>query len=276
MMYRLYTVHKTGYCSLHEFVSRRLGPELADYAVSSLVRGICAGDSRSVSVHFIASYLHQLEQETGRISLGVARDWLRSWTTPAQKPSAEEQLDIVKRARAERWAIWGLENGLETLTERLRDHMADQGVEIRMGAEVSSITRDGERLRVLGEGGVDLSCDQVIMAAPAFRAAEIVRDLEPELSHHLAEIPFVNVGVVNIEFRGRVLDHQGFGFLVPSSQPDPILGCIYDSCTFPQGNRTLLTVMMGGAWYDQVVGEKTQEEVGNLAVEQVRQCCKSS
>ena len=45
----------------------------------------------------------------------------------------------------------------------------------RLGAGVSSITRDGERLRVLGEGGVDLSCDQVIMAAPAFRAAEIVR-----------------------------------------------------------------------------------------------------
>ena len=56
---------------------------------------------------------------------------------------------------------------------------------------------------------------------------------------------------------------------MPSSQPDPILGCIYDSCTFPQGNRTLLTVMMGGAWYDQVVGDKTHEEVGNLAVEQV-------
>ena len=55
---------------------------------------------------------------------------------------------------------------------------------------------------------MDLSCDQVILAAPAFRAAEIVRDLEPELSQHLAEIPFVNVGVVNIEFRGRVLDHQ--------------------------------------------------------------------
>ena len=61
---------------------------------------------------------------------------------------------------------------------------------------------------MLGEGGVDLECDQVIMAAPAFRAAEIVRDLEPELSRHLEEIPFVNVGVVNIEFRGRVLDHQ--------------------------------------------------------------------
>ena len=29
--------------------------------------------------------------------------------------------------------------------------------------------------------------------------------------------------------------------------------------------------MMGGAWYDQVLGDKTQEEVGRLAVEQVRQ-----
>ena len=34
--------------SLHEFISRRLGPELADYAVSSVVRGICAGDSKQV------------------------------------------------------------------------------------------------------------------------------------------------------------------------------------------------------------------------------------
>ena len=31
-----------------------------------------------------------------------------------------------------------------------------------------------------------------------------------------------------------------------------------------------MTVMMGGAWYDQVVGNRSQEEVGRLAVEQVR------
>ena len=55
---------------MDEFISRRLGPELAEYAISSLVRGICAGDSKQVSVHFIAKYLHQLEQETGRIGSG--------------------------------------------------------------------------------------------------------------------------------------------------------------------------------------------------------------
>ena len=91
---------------MQEFVSRRLGPEVAESAVSSVVRDICAGDSRRVSVHFIVSYLHQLEQETGRIGVGVARDWVQH---PPQ--TQEEQTDIVKKARVERWVIWGLENG---------------------------------------------------------------------------------------------------------------------------------------------------------------------
>merc|ERR1712012_462283 len=90
-----------------------------------------------------------------------------------------------------------------------------------------------------------------------------------ELSSLLSLIPFVNVALVNIQYRGKVLDHQGFGFLVPSSQPDPILGCIYDSCTFPQGNRTIFTVMMGGAWYNTVVGDRSELEVERMAVETV-------
>ena len=249
---------------MDEFISRRLGPELAEYAISSLVRGICAGDSKQVSVHFIAKYLHQLEQETGRITLGAARDWVRGWGRAAPK-CPEEELDIVRRARAERWAIWGLENGLETLIETLRDSVTSSGVEVRLGTAVEKVTRDGAGLRVV-TGAEEVACDEVVMAAPAFQTAGMVADLCPELAELLAAIPFVDVAVVNIEYRGRVLDHQGFGFLVPSSQPEPILGCIYDTCTFPQGNRTLLTVMVGGAWYRDMVGAATEEEVGARAV----------
>ena len=250
---------------MHEFVSRRLGPEVAEFAVSSVVRGICAGDSRQVSVHFIAKYLHQLEQETGRIGVGVARDWVRGWVQhPPQ--TQEEQMDIVKKARAERWAIWGLENGLETLVEKLRDQVTKEGVEIQYGVKVDKILKSGDKLVVTGaENGTALECDKVVLAAPAFTAAGMVSELSSELSSLLSSIPFVNVALVNIQYRGKVLDHQGFGFLVPSSQPDPILGCIYDSCTFPQGNRTLLTVMMGGAWYDEVVGDKSEAEVERMS-----------
>ena len=43
----------------------RFGEDVAQYAVDPLVRGICAGNARELSVHFIASYLHQKEQADG-------------------------------------------------------------------------------------------------------------------------------------------------------------------------------------------------------------------
>jgi len=35
--------------TIYEFIKRRFGSELADYAIDPLVRGICAGDAREIS-----------------------------------------------------------------------------------------------------------------------------------------------------------------------------------------------------------------------------------
>lgn len=35
--------------SIYDFVCRRFGKELADFAIDPLVRGICAGDARQIS-----------------------------------------------------------------------------------------------------------------------------------------------------------------------------------------------------------------------------------
>ncbi len=40
--------------------------------------------------------------------------------------------------------------------------------------------------------------------------------------------------ILCVRIPGRVIDNEAFGFLVPSSQPEPILGCIYDTSTFRQ------------------------------------------
>ena len=42
----------------------------------------------------------------------------------------EEEEELVRRARGGYWAVWGLENGLETLLETLRDSVTRQGVEV--------------------------------------------------------------------------------------------------------------------------------------------------
>ena len=241
------------------------------------MRGICAGDSREVSVHFIARHLHHLEQTCGRVSLGLARDWLRGWVRPGEQ-TVEEQEELVRRARGEHWAVWGLENGLETLVETLRDSVISRGVEVITGVDVNPVEADGARLVISGDGlQSSISADKLVLAVPAFQAARLLSHLSPDLSDLLAQIPFVNVAVVNMEFKGRqVLDHEGFGFLVPSSEPQPLLGCIYDTCTFPQGNRTLLTVMTGGAWYQSMVGDSSAQEVEQQMVEEVRRILKIS
>ncbi len=62
--------------------------------------------------------------------------------------------------------------------------------------------------------------------------------------------PSASMAVVNIGYRKKVLPVSGFGYLVPSSENEPIMGCVFDSEIFPQQNNhpeeTRLTVMLGG------------------------------
>jgi oxygen-dependent protoporphyrinogen oxidase len=249
--------------SLHSFVSRRLGPDIARWAVDPLCRGVCAGDSRQLSVHFLASYLHELEQRSlhGRLAPGWAADWLRAKVWPPT-PTPEEGSPLVQRARAERWAGWGLAGGLQTLVEALASSLAARGVTVRTGAAVAGLQQAGKQVVVEMADGDSVVCDRLVLAAPAHVAAPLLRSLAPAAAAPLADIPFVSVAVTNLEYRGRdVQGGRGFGFLVPSDQPEPILGCIYDTCAFPQGDRTVLTVMAGGAWYESVVGGRGEPEV---------------
>ena len=59
----------------------------------------------------------------------LAKDWLQGWCWLGEK-MVEEQEELVRRAREEHWAAWGLENSLETLVETPRDPVTRQGVEV--------------------------------------------------------------------------------------------------------------------------------------------------
>lgn len=48
--------------SIYSFVERRLGRELADYAISPMICGICAGDAKQISVKFLMKSLFEWEQ----------------------------------------------------------------------------------------------------------------------------------------------------------------------------------------------------------------------
>lgn len=101
------------------------------------------------------------------------------------------------------------------------------------------------------------------------------RDHCPSVSAALAKIPFVSVAVVNVEFQGEdVAPAEAFGFLVPSasSKTTPLLGAVFDSCSFPPSNgNSIFTVMMGGRWFSSTLGDDPSvARVEQLAVEHLQ------
>jgi oxygen-dependent protoporphyrinogen oxidase len=103
----------------------------------------------------------------------------------------------------------------------------------------------------LDDGGRVVT-EKVVLAIPAYAAAEILKDLDDGLSRELAEIPYAAVSVVAMAWRREDMPHplNGFGFVVPMAEGQEILGTLWDSSVFSQrapDSHVLLRSMVGGA-----------------------------
>ncbi|KAK4329611.1 hypothetical protein Pmani_000014 [Petrolisthes manimaculis] len=253
--------------SLFSFVRRRFGLEVAKYAIDPLARGVFAGNARDLSVTSLAKRLHVVEQKHGSVLKGLLKD-----RKNAEKPNLDlAKSELVQRARKERWSVWSLEGGLENLVRTLEQRNREDGVEIRTNTKVNGVIQSGGRL-VVQTDSEELEVDHVISCLPANCLSSVISQTNLDVSRLLANIPFVTVGVVNLEYAGHLVDEPAFGYLVPSSEPNRVLGVIFDTCTFPQGNRTILTIMMGGYWFKSWFGDSPSEQtILDTAVNEVRQ-----
>ncbi|XP_061872180.1 protoporphyrinogen oxidase isoform X2 [Colius striatus] len=237
--------------SVHAFARRRFGREVADIAVDSLCRGVFAGDCRALSVRSCFPALFQAERRRRSVLLGLALG-------SGKERGAESGLS--RRARAERWSQWSLRGGMQSLAEALAAFVRPRGVELRCHAPLRRLRRhaDGRWQLTLDDGTV--TADHVVSAIPAAALAEVLPAEAEPLARELRRIPAVSVAVVNLQYQGVTLPVTGFGHLVPSSEDSSLLGIVYDSVAFPQHNgagaaSVRLTVMLGGAWFEQSFGD---------------------
>ncbi|XP_039281587.1 protoporphyrinogen oxidase-like [Nilaparvata lugens] len=248
--------------SLYSFVERRLGKDIADYAISPMVCGICAGDAKEISVRFLMSSLFDAEQKHGSIIRGLLRNMFDSSSNPKIEGILSE------RAKKEKWSVWTMEGGLQTLPDKLSSKLADDGVDISLNEKCTSLkfVDGGVQCRI---GSEDVHAKHVVSSIAANGLAKIIGD--NFLSQELSEIECVTVGVVNLAFNGDLLKENGFGFLVPPFEGLPLLGIIFDSCCTQQSGKTVLTVMMGGRWFDKYFGKNpTKENLLDTAITQVK------
>lgn len=227
--------------SIHSFVQRRLGQDIADNLISPLICGICAGDAREISVNFLLKSLFEAEQKHGSIVKGLlmnklkkSRDKDNVQKNDINDKSADSSV-LVERSQKEHWMLWSLQGGLEELPLALADNVRSRGVKIQTEKKCEKLTFKSDHVELLVNGDTQ-ECSRVISSLCAKDLAELLREQHPGLSAELKAIPTVTVGVVNLEFQENVLPLQAFGFLVPPKENLSVLGVIFDSCIFPQSS----------------------------------------
>ena len=223
--------------SIAAFVRRRLGTELLDYAIDPFVSGVYAGDPEQISVLAAFPRLHALEQKHGSLIKG-------------QIKGARERRQSAEKAKNTAGSF-SFRGGMQTLTDALARAVG----RVTTGVHVQNIERNADGAwTVAGTRGgeaVVRRARSVVLAAPAYATAKLVRELAPAATQGLAAIPYAAIASVATAYLRSDIAHSlaGFGFLVPKKERRKILGSLFSSSMFegraPAGT-VLLTSFVGG------------------------------
>ena len=122
--------------------------------------------------------------------------------------------------------------------------------------------------------GETLEADGVVIAVPAFAAAELLAKIDDDLAAAHAEIPYASSAVVTLAFRREDVEHSldGYGYVVPRAEGSDVLACTWTSSKWegraPAG-RVLVRVYAGRFGGRDVTAESDGDLVA-LAREEVR------
>lgn len=237
--------------SVAEFFERRLGREIVERAADPFIAGIYAGNPENLSIKSAFPRLYELEKEYGSLLLGS----LRSKTEKAPQ-------DFPR--------TFSFVNGIQTLTDTLAENLGDS---VKLNTQVLEIKKNRNGKWLISTDSGENVFDVLIISTPAEPAANLVANLDGDLSQRLKNIYYPPVAMIYFGVKKETLTQKldGFGFLLPSAEKRKILGTIWNSAVFE--NRApvgydLLTTFIGGARNPELF-EKSDEELFEIAAEEL-------
>ncbi len=225
--------------TIAEFVTRRFGKEILDYAINPFLIGTYAAKPEDLSARAAFKVMSELEEKYGSVIKGaIAR--------------AKEAKQHPKPYSGKMFSFAG---GFYTVIQKLS---ATLGASIERGAEVQDIQREGTEWRVFYVQQNEmklLTATHLVFATPADVTANLIQGLDKQVSEALSKIPYSPVAQVFLGFtKEEAAQPQGFGFLVPEKEERQILGAVYNSAIFPSRYQTVaFTVFLGGSRKPELV-----------------------
>ncbi|MEX0702161.1 MAG: protoporphyrinogen oxidase [Planctomycetales bacterium] len=267
--------------SLASFVRRRFGREALDRLVQPLVGGIYTADPEKLSL--AATMPRYLEMERTHRSLIVA----------ARKHSAQPAGNLPPEARSAGRCPPAIGSGARYgLFVTLRGGMWDLvaaferrlvvAAQIRTGVAVERIAQvepaAGERGPLyelfLADGGLQ-TFDAVVLALPAYRAAQLLAALDADLAALLRGIEYASSAVVVSGHALADVSHplDAFGLVVPARERRRIIAISFASRKFPgraPEGKVLLRTFVGGALQPEMFA-KSDDEILAAVREELRE-----
>ena len=257
--------------SIAGFVRRRFGPEAVTYIAEPLLAGIHAGDVERLSMRALFPRLIDAEARAGSV--------IKAFRQEHTPPNA----DGVFRS---------FPNGLAELVDGLMKAVPKESV--RLGSNVTRIEfgRGGPSAPLLAaslagtptpradrsangftihiDGKPPIHARAVIIAVPAFVAAELLRPVDGDLAAACGSIRYLSTATVVFAFPREAVRHnlKGTGFVVPRAEGIAITAGAWISSKWPYRapeGQALLRAFLGGA-RDPNVLSKTDNELIDAAL----------
>lgn len=223
--------------SMESFAVRRVGREFFEKLLDPMASGVYAGDPSTMSIRSCFGKVYELERQYGGLIRGfmaIGKQAKKSGKKTEAGPGG---------------TLMSFHDGMHSLIETLRILLGDRLVSAK---KVKGVDRVNGTYTVECDDGTRLEGDSVVLASPAHASAEILKDLDGEMSHLLSEIPYPPVSVIALGYRREKIpgDTNLFGFLVPGMEKRRILGTLFDSSIYPNRapeGHVLLRTIVGGA-----------------------------
>ena len=249
--------------SLGSFVRRRLGREALERIAQPLIGGIYTADPDQLSLAATMPRFLHMERDHRSVIYAL-------WRATRRNPQT------AKGASGARWSLFvTLQSGMQRLVAALTERLS-RGT-LRQGCPVTSVRSQPagpSRWTVDCADGSRLHADGLVLATPAFAAAQLVRGLDRTLSQHLSAIPYSSTATVNMAYRRDQIPHplNGFGFVVPRVERRSILAGTFSSVKYAgraPSEHTLLRTFVGGALQAELF-ERDDAEIRALVRAELR------
>jgi oxygen-dependent protoporphyrinogen oxidase len=212
--------------SLAAFFRRRFGRHACERVMEPLMAGIYAGDAEQMSLRATFPRFYELEQKHGSVIRGMM----------AARRSRAGSSD----GPAPRTMFVTLRNGLGDLVTVLTSRIQKSGGILKTGVQADAVrVRSHQAGRwmydVICSDGTALSAEALVLATPAYVAAELVRPLTPLAAGLMEMIPYASTATISLVYPADAVGNrlQGFGFVVPRIEGRDLIAATWTSLKWP-------------------------------------------